>query len=399
MQIRTIAFLNWQYPGGGGETVSRNLGHFFRSRGLRVVIYAGTLYREILPEEDSHNFTILPVPRQAGKGFAIDGDAFARSLSEEGVDLLIVQGVTAVPFEQIRRQTRCRIVFCLHSLPLWEVYAARSKRSTDIPNPTPARRLEFLLLRKPVNLLTNKIERRTLRLYAAMLPHIDRMIMLCPAYRDRMTSLLRREGHAGSDAAEEKFLSIFNPLLPPVEPNRTHKEKTVLYVGRLCYQDKRIDRLLRIWKRIEREEPGWRLQIVGRGEEQPALEKLSARLGLRRVEFLGHRTDVTPFYRAASFLCLTSNFEGLPMSLVEGQQYGVIPVTFDSYEAAATIAENGEAGILSPAFSERRYADSLLAAMRDEALQERLRANCYRAAERYALDTVGQRWLQLFEEL
>lgn len=391
--------MNWQYPGGGGETVSRNLGHFFRSRGLRVVIYAGSLYEDILPEADRASFTILPVPRQATKGFAIDGDAFARSLAEEGADLLIVQGVTATPFEQIRRQTRCRIVFCLHSLPLWEVYAARSKRSTDIPNPTLARRLEFLLLRKPLNLLTNKIERRTLRLYAAMLPHIDRMVMLCPAYRDRMASALRRSGFPGGDAADEKFLSIFNPLLPPAEPTRTPKEKTVLYVGRLCYQDKRIDRLLRIWKRIEREASDWKLQIVGRGEEQPALEKLAAQLGLQRVEFLGHRTDVAPFYRAAAFLCLTSNFEGLPMSLVEGQQYGAIPVTFDSYEAAATITADSEAGILVPAFSERQYAARLLSAMRDEALQERLRANCYRAAEQYALDAVGQQWLRLFETI
>ena len=35
-------------------------------------------------------------------------------------------------------------------------------------------------------------------------------------------------------------------------------------------------------------------------------------------------------YPAGDTMCLTSNFEGLPMSLMEGQQYGVIPVSFDS---------------------------------------------------------------------
>ncbi len=399
MQIGTIAFLNWQYPGGGGETVSRNLGRFFLGQGYRVVIYALSRYDDILPDEDRRDFELRDVKRLPGKRIRIDPDALSRSLREEGVDLLVVQGVTIAPFEELRRQTACRIVFCLHSVPLWEVYAARSKRAADIPDPTWARKLEFLLLRRPLNRWTGKIRRRTLRLYAAMLPHLDRMVMLCPQYRDQMARLLRESGYPGGDAPAEKFLSIFNPLLPAAEPVRTPKAKVVLYAGRLNYEDKRVDRLLRIWRRIEAAEPDWKLRIVGRGREWDALHRLAQRLGLANVEFLGHRTDVAPFYREASFVCLTSDFEGWGLSLVEGQQYGAIPVSFDSSEAIRTITCDGEAGIPVPAFSERKYAERLLAAMRDEALQERLRENGYRAAENYVLEVVGREWLRLIEAL
>ena len=65
MELKTIAFYNWVYPGGGGETVTRNLGHFFRSKGYRIVIYAGTLFEDILTEEDRRDFTRITVPLKA----------------------------------------------------------------------------------------------------------------------------------------------------------------------------------------------------------------------------------------------------------------------------------------------------------------------------------------------
>lgn len=398
MEIKTLAFLNWRYPGGGGETVTHHLGHFFHRHGYRIVVYGYRLFEDILPEEDRTAFTIRTVPLQPGTERA-DGEALARSLREEGVDCLIVQGIANAPFEQIRQQAGCRILFCLHSVPLWEVYAGRSKRVSELPKQDLWSRLEFRLIRRPVNLLTDKLKRRTLRIYARMLPHIDRMIMLCPEYRDQMERAIRRSGYPGCDAAGVRFLSISNPLPRAEEPTHTPKEKVVLYVGRLCYQDKRVDRLLRIWQHIEREVPEWQLRILGRGEEMEQLRELARRLGLQRVTFLGHRSDVAAFYRPATFNCLTSNFEGQPMSLIEGQQYGVIPVSFDSYAAIRRITARGRAGIMVRAYRLRQYAARLKEAMLDTEAQSRMREECYREAARYDLETIGGEWLRLFREL
>lgn len=401
MQIKTIAFYNREYPGGGGETVTRNLGLFFRSRGLRVVVYATTLVEEKLTDRERRDFTLTPVPRIAPDSKAIDYGAFCRSLVDERVDCLIVQGASHMAFERIRREAGCKILFCLHSIPLWEVYAARRMTCSELPKPTLLRKLEFLLLRKPVNLLTDKLERRTLKRYAAMMPHIDRLIMLCPEYREQMERMIRRSGYPGSDAPPEKFMSLLNPLLPPAPSvdRNIQKEKIVLYVGRLMRVDKRVDRLLKVWRKVESAVPEWRLQIVGSGEEAEALQKQAVRLGLRRAEFLGHRMDVTPYYRRASFVCLTSNFEGLPMCLMEGQQYGAIPVSFDSYAGIREITENGRAGLMVPAYSTAKYATTLISAFADEEQQKRMREACFRAAERYELERIGEEWLELFDKL
>ena len=139
--------------------------------------------------------------------------------------------------------------------------------------------------------------------------------------------------------------------------------------------------------------------IVGDGEERGDLEKQARRLKLKRIEFAGYQYDVIPFYRRATFVCLTSNFEGLPMCLMEGQQYGAIPVSFDSYSGIREIACDGECGIMVPAYSLRKYAKLLNRALADEELQKRMRENCYKAAERYDLECIGQEWLVLLGKL
>nr|WP_195461552.1 glycosyltransferase [Alistipes sp. D31t1_170403_E11] len=401
MELKTIAFYNWVYPGGGGETVTRNLGHFFRSKGFRIVIYAGTLFEDILTEEDRRDFTRITVPLKAQGNKQIDYDAFCQSLNSEQVDCLIVQGMVHTDFARIRRDVGCKIIFCIHSIPLWEVRAARSKRCSDLPKPTLLKKLEFLLFRQPTNLLTNKLKHRVLKSYTEVLPHLDRLVMLCPEYKEEMQLQIRKSGYPGSKAPDEKFMSISNPLLPPLFPvdRETPKEKTVLYVGRLKREDKRVDRLLTIWQKIERSIPEWRLQILGRGEEMETLRKQAARLGLKRIEFMGHQTDVVPYYRRASFICLTSNFEGLPMCLIEAQQYGVIPVAFDSFAAIRGITENGKAGIMVPAFNKRKYAARLKAVLLDNDQQEQMRKHCYDAPSKYDIQVIGQQWLDLFSEL
>lgn len=398
MDIKTIAFLNWRYPGGGGETVTHHLGHFFLKHGYRIVVYGDQLYEELITREDRQAFSIHAVPHLPGTE-TVDKQAFCDSLRKEKVDCLIVQGITGAPFEEIRRQVGCRVIFCLHSIPLWEVYAIRNKRVRDLQRKDLGFRLEFLLIRRPLNRFTDKPKRRTLKTYAGILPYVDRMIMLCPEYRRQMEQLLRDSLGPKCDVPASRFLSISNPLLPPEEPVHTPKEKIVLYVGRLCYEDKRVDRLIRIWHHIERAVPDWRLLILGQGAEKARLEEMARRLQLRRVEFLGHQTDVAPYYRRATFVCLTSNFEGLPMSLLEGQQYGVIPVSFDSFASIHSITCHGKAGIEVPAFSERQYARRLTEAMLDEEAQARMREQCYLQSANYDLERIGEEWLRLFKEL
>ena len=147
MQLQTIAFFNWLYPYGGAETVTHNLASFFHKQGYRIILYIEKLNRELLCDEERAIFQFRELPAGPDPKKPANVDFLCRSLQEESVDCIIVQGIDAIPFAEIKRRTRCRMIFCLHNIPFWEEYAWRELKSTEIPNPTFLRRLEFLFLR------------------------------------------------------------------------------------------------------------------------------------------------------------------------------------------------------------------------------------------------------------
>ena len=397
MQVRTIAFYNQQYPYGGGEAVTLNLAQEFRRLGLRVLLYTGRVLPEKLTPEDEQTLEFRELPHPGNFRDPQNAEFLCTSLRNEAVDCIIVQGITNFPFAQVHETTPSKVVFCLHNKPFWEIEFMRKQCAADISNPTLGRKLEFLLLRKPVYLFTSKLRRRTLDLYRRILQSVDKCVLLCEEYRRDFEAAI--SDRYGPECVRDKTAAILNPLRPVADGPMPEKERCILYVGRLVRAHKRVDRLLTIWKKIEPRHPDWQLLIIGEGEEREKLEQKAQRLGLRRLRFLGYRSDVASFYAKARFVCLTSNFEGLPMCLMEGQQYGAIPVSFGSYAGIREITGNGAYGIVVPPFDLREYADQLGHALEDSAWQETMSRENRAAARRYDPRAIGAEWLRLFDEL
>ena len=53
----------------------------------------------------------------------------------------------------------------------------------------------------------------------------------------------------------------------------SHKEKEIIYVGRLDFVQKRVYRVIDTWKYLENRFPEWQLTIVGDGDDRNNLEK------------------------------------------------------------------------------------------------------------------------------
>jgi glycosyltransferase involved in cell wall biosynthesis len=62
-------------------------------------------------------------------------------------------------------------------------------------------------------------------------------------------------------------------------------------------------------------------------------------MGLKRVNFEGYRNP-QPFYKRASIFVMTSANEGFPMTLIEAQQNGCVPVVMNSFSALREIIQN-----------------------------------------------------------
>ncbi|MFZ5516351.1 MAG: glycosyltransferase family 4 protein [Candidatus Zhuqueibacterota bacterium] len=70
---------------------------------------------------------------------------------------------------------------------------------------------------------------------------------------------------------------------------------------------------------VVREIPSARFLVIGDGPLQPELAELSRELGVQdNVSFLGWRTDVQDIVKQLDVMVLTSLWEGLPLTLLEG---------------------------------------------------------------------------------
>jgi glycosyltransferase involved in cell wall biosynthesis len=81
--------------------------------------------------------------------------------------------------------------------------------------------------------------------------------------------------------------------------------------------EKNVARLLRAFASVARDTSG-QIVIVGDGRERPALQALSAELGIgSRVLFTGHVADPSRLYGAFDIFALTSDTEQMPFTILE----------------------------------------------------------------------------------
>lgn len=177
------------------------------------------------------------------------------------------------------------------------------------------------------------------------------------------------------------------------------KEKNILYVGRLDNIEKNPIRLLKIWKHLYKKHKDWKLVIVGDGEAKPNMIEFISRNNLKNIKFEGLQNNLEDYYKKASFICITSNFEGWAMSLTEGMIFGCIPFTFNCYGAASDIIDDNVNGCLIKPFNLKDYAKRLSELMSDEKKRYNMALNAKKKVEIFDVSNVIKEWLSLFSIL
>lgn len=193
---------------------------------------------------------------------------------------------------------------------------------------------------------------------------------------------------------------INNPCNIPMENiNLDIKDKTILFVGRLDSAEKQPIRLLKVWKRLYKQYKEWGLVFVGDGDAMNVMQKFVSKNNIERVTFAGQQSNVAEYYRKASFVCLTSNYEGWGMALTEGMAYGCIPFAFNSFGAASEIIDDGVNGCLVSPFSIVEYSDKLGNLMQEDDLRKNMALAAIDKVKIFSLNNVVAKWDNLFKSL
>jgi len=123
----------------------------------------------------------------------------------------------------------------------------------------------------------------------------------------------------------------------------------LIYVGRLVEEQKRIVAVTRALCRVTREVPGTEAVIYGNGPDRAlVLRCLDEEEAGERVR-LGGQVDNAEIQQRmldAHLLVLLSDYEGLPIAMLEAMACGVVPVTLRIRSGVGQLIEPGETGLL-----------------------------------------------------
>mgnify|MGYP001058557021 CR=1 FL=1 len=177
------------------------------------------------------------------------------------------------------------------------------------------------------------------------------------------------------------------------------KGKEILIVSRLYNPEKRLDMALRIWKIIEAKGYiDWKLKILGEGPDEKYYKFLVKKYNLKRVSFKGLQSPLS-YYKKASLFMMTSAVEGWGLTLTESMQTGTVPLAFNSYPALVDIITDGYDGYIIKNDNIEGYAKQMEWLMINEDKRKKIALNCLNSAQRFTIDKIMNKWVELIESL
>ena len=178
-------------------------------------------------------------------------------------------------------------------------------------------------------------------------------------------------------------------------------EETPLYdlilTGRLV-EIKRIDVFLQAVKGVVDRISDVSAVIVGDGRLRDELHALSVNLGIdRHVSFVGHQEAVETWLRKSRVFVLTSDSEGLSLSMMEAMMCG-LPAVVSDVGDLGDLVEDGVNGYLVPRRSPELFAERLAELLSDKQKLGSFSQAARRAAMRCETRATIQRWDNVLTE-
>ena len=173
----------------------------------------------------------------------------------------------------------------------------------------------------------------------------------------------------------------------------------LLVMTAVLRRQKAIDVMLEAMAVLRRTLPDARLIVAGQGEKA-GLVAAAADLGLAEaVSFLGRRSDVPALLAAANVGVLSSDYEGIPLAVLE-YMAAALPVVATRVGGLPQLVEEGKSGFLVPARDPEALAAAIATVLADKELAVQM-GERGRALQRahYSSETMARRVYELYDRL
>jgi sugar transferase (PEP-CTERM/EpsH1 system associated) len=189
----------------------------------------------------------------------------------------------------------------------------------------------------------------------------------------------------------------FRPRAAPASPAQAAGPLRIGSVGRLV-PVKNYALLLHAFAQLP--PAAAQLVLVGEGPERAKLEQLADELGIHgRVEFAGHRDDVSELLRGMDIFVLPSMSEGMSNTLLEAMASGV-PVVASDVGGNREIIESERSGLLFPSGDTAAALAQLTRLIGNSELRHTLgRAAATRVRQTFSIEAMLKRYEDLYRRV
>lgn len=152
--------------------------------------------------------------------------------------------------------------------------------------------------------------------------------------------------------------SLFKQVCLEVDSYKSDPSSPVfIHVARYHEQKNQI-MLIEAFNELDSRGEDFILLVLGDGFTQGEGAELKAK-ACEKIHFLGLKNNVADYLYCSDAFCLTSIYEGLPISLLEAIACGVVPIC-TNVGGIADVIEDGKIGFLSQVISVDSYVSTLL---------------------------------------
>lgn len=202
--------------------------------------------------------------------------------------------------------------------------------------------------------------------------------------------------------AEDKIAYIYNWKEDVLSNVTYNSESTKLVtVGRFDIQ-KGYDYLVQVAKKVLNEKSDWTWDIYGSGnkDEVNKIRDLIIENDLQDKLFIkGLEKNQALIYGDKAIYVMTSRYEGLPLVLLEAQQYNLPIVSFRCPTGPNEIVEDGVNGYLVECYDTDKLSEKLLELMEDEVLRQSFSEHAKDNMDKFDKDKILKQWIELIETI
>ncbi len=201
---------------------------------------------------------------------------------------------------------------------------------------------------------------------------------------------------------EERICYIYNWKEASLSDASYNKNSTkIVTVGRFDYQ-KGYDYLVQVAKKVFVKRSDWTWEIYGSGnqDEVDKIRNLINENDLQdKLVIKGLEKNQDLIYGDKGIYVMTSRYEGLPLVLLEAQQYNIPIVSFRCPTGPNEIVEDGVNGYLIDCYDTDKMCDRILELMEDSNLRSSFSNHAMDNMDKFDKEKILKQWIELIETI